>query len=83
MDRPALCEALGYGVPRPNPRNLAWSSAQAGSQLDYSGLPARDNARTIARCCAARELMPMPRREEWEWPERGGSFARAAEHPVR
>jgi uronate dehydrogenase len=22
-------------------------------------------------------------REEWEWPEHGGSFARAIEHPVR
>jgi hypothetical protein len=24
-----------------------------------------------------------PHREEWEWPEHSGSFARGAEHPVR
>jgi hypothetical protein len=27
--------------------------------------------------------LDAPDREEWEWPEHGGSFARAAEHPVR
>jgi hypothetical protein len=44
----------------------------------------RDNAEDYREIFRGKGVdVAAPDREEWEWPEHGGSFARAAEHPVR
>jgi uronate dehydrogenase len=48
------------------------------------GYKPRDNAETYREKLRAKGIdVDAPDRDEWEWPEHGGSFARAEEHPVR
>jgi hypothetical protein len=44
----------------------------------------RDNAEDYREMLRGQGVdVDAPDREEWAWPEHGGSFARAAERPVR
>jgi uronate dehydrogenase len=48
------------------------------------GYQPRDNAEHYREMLRSRGVdVDAPDRDEWEWPEHGGSFARAAEHPPR
>jgi hypothetical protein len=48
------------------------------------GYKVRDNAEDYREILRGKGVdVAAPDREEWEGPEHGGSFARAAEHPVR
>jgi uronate dehydrogenase len=48
------------------------------------GYQPRDNAEDYREALRAKGVdVDAPDRDEWEWPEHGGSFARAAEHPPR
>jgi uronate dehydrogenase len=48
------------------------------------GYQPRDNAEDYREMLRGKGIdVDAPDREEWEWKEHGGSFARAAEHPVR
>jgi uronate dehydrogenase len=48
------------------------------------GYKPRDNAEDYREMLRGKGVdVDAPDREEWEWTEHGGSFARAAEHPVR
>jgi hypothetical protein len=48
------------------------------------GYEPRGNAEDYREMLRGKRVdVDAPDREEWEWPEHGGSFARAAEHPVR
>jgi uronate dehydrogenase len=48
------------------------------------GYKPRDNAEDYREMLRGKGIdVDAPDREEWEWPEHGGSFARTAQHPVR
>lgn len=48
------------------------------------GYQPRDNAESYKEMLRGKGVdVDAPDRNEWEWPEHGGSFARAAEHPPR
>ncbi len=48
------------------------------------GYQPRDNAEDYREMLRGKGIdVDAPDHEEWEWPEHGGSFARAAEHPAR